>query len=260
MIRYYIGIHTKIKRGKLMAKKEGALDKIVEETFLETVKSTFEDNLISVAIYGSYVSGNFAPGVSDINILILLEKPMAEQIEKLGKATLRIIRKYKITPLILTKKEFISSADVFPMEYYDIKDRHKILYGEDETKDLSLTRKNLRHQLEDRLRGNVASLRQLIIASRGKSRVLKVYLKNWYGSLGALFRGLLRLKEISPVPSESKDVIKKINEVFKLDNEPFLNLLALRKGEKIDPRQLVVGLVASLENLITIVDKMDLKA
>lgn len=242
-----------------MAKKISAVRTVVEESFLEVLKNSFESNLVSAAIYGSYVSGNFVEGVSDINILILLEKPDADQIEKLGINAHKMIKRYKITPLILSKTEFINSADVFPMEYFDIRDRKKILYGEDETKTLSLTQKNLRHQLEDRLRGNIASLRQLIIASHGKEKILGNFLKNWYGSLNALFKGLLRLKKITPVPSQSEDIIKKINEVFRLDVAPFLDLIRFRRGEKINPKKLTYDIVSSLETLISTVDKMELR-
>ena len=242
-----------------MAKKKEKIKKIVEKSFLDILKNTFEKNLVSVTLYGSYVTENFVEGVSDINILVLLDTPSPQSIVVLGKAAHKLMRRYKITPLILSKTEFMNSADVFPMEYLDIQEWHSVLYGEDETKSLTLTRKNLRHQLEDRLRGNVASLRQLIIASRGKERILGRFLKNWYGSLNALYKGLLRLKEVTAIPSHSKDLIKKINELFQVDVKPFLQLIEFRKGEKVNPRNLVYNLVTTLEKLIAEVDKIDLK-
>ena len=179
-----------------MSKKIVSVKAYAEGPFLDLIKTAFQDNLCSVIIYGSYVSGNFVEGVSDVNILILLEKSLSEQIENFGVSANKTIKSYKITPLIMTKSEFLNSADVFPMEYYDIKDRNKVIYGEDETRTLTLTKKNLRHQLEERLRGNVASMRQIIIASHGKDKILGGNLKNLFGSLHSLFKGLLRLKEI----------------------------------------------------------------
>jgi predicted nucleotidyltransferase len=151
---------------------------VIENTFLEMLKTIFGKNLVMASIYGSSVSGNFVEGVSDVNILILLDKPDAGQLETFGRDVYRTMRRYKITPLILSKTEFMNSADVFPMEYLDIMDRKKILFGEDITEQLSLSLKNLRHQLEDRLRGAVASLRQAVVASRGKERILRKWLKN----------------------------------------------------------------------------------
>lgn len=242
-----------------MSKKTGKGKSFDEEAFLETLKTAFKENLHSVMIYGSYLSGNFVEGVSDVNILILIKEPLIEQIESFGISAHKMMRRKKITPLILTKSEFINSADVFPMEYLEIKDNKKLLYGEDETRTLTLKSKNLRHQLEDRLRGNVASLRQLIIASGGKEKILGNNLKNWFGSLNALFKGLLRLKGSTPVPSGGKDTVEKIGEVFQFDINPFLDFIKFRSGEKINPKILTHNLLASLENLVSIIDKMDFK-
>jgi predicted nucleotidyltransferase len=148
-----------------MAKKESAIKEAVEQSFIQLLKDNFGENLLSVILYGSYVSGDFVHGVSDVNVLVIIDRANSDQFRDLGKRAHKLMRKYKITPLILTRTDFNSSADVFPMEYADIRDRNRVLFGEDETKSLALEKKNLRHQLEERLRGSVASLRQLIIAS-----------------------------------------------------------------------------------------------
>lgn len=242
-----------------MSKKIVSVKAFVEGSFLDLLKSTFKDNLCSVMIYGSYVSGNFVEGVSDVNILIILEEPLFEQIEKFGAVAHKSIKNYKITPLILTKAEFVNSADVFPMEYFDIKERKKVIHGEDETLALSLTKKNLRHQLEDRLRGNVASLRQIVIASHGKDKILSNNLKNLFGSLNAPFKGLLRLKENTPESEGMEKTVEKIGEVFQLDTKPFLDFIKFRKGGELNPKTLAENILVSLKNLVTIVDKMDIK-
>ena len=242
-----------------MSKKIVSVKAYAEGPFLDLIKTAFKDNLCSVIIYGSYVSGNFVEGVSDVNILILLEKPLLEQIEHFGASANKAIKSYRITPLIMTKAEFVNSADVFPMEYSDIKDRNKVIFGDDEARNLTLTKKNLRHQLEDRLRGNVASLRQIIIASHGKDKLLSNNLKNFFGSLNALLKGMLQLKGIKIESSSIEQTIEKVGDVFQLDTKPFLDFIRFRKGGKDKPKTLARNMAVSLEKLVTIVDKMDLK-
>jgi predicted nucleotidyltransferase len=227
-----------------MAKKESAIKEAVEQSFIQLLKDNFGENLLSVILYGSYVSGDFVHGVSDVNVLVIIDRANSDQFRDLGKRAHKLMRKYKITPLILTRTDFNSSADVFPMEYADIRDRNRVLFGEDETKSLALEKKNLRHQLEERLRGSVASLRQLIIASKGRRKVLTNNLKFLFGSLKALFRGLLRLKEIKNIPTEGEKIV---------------DLLRLRGGGKLDVEALAGDVLDSLQELIGKIDKMEFK-
>jgi predicted nucleotidyltransferase len=242
-----------------MAKKESAIKEAVEQSFIQLLKDNFGENLLSVILYGSYVSGDFVPGVSDVNVLVIIDRGNSEQFRNLGKRAHKLMRKYKITPLILTRTDFNSSADVFPMEYADIRDRNRVLFGEDETKSLALEKKNLRHQLEERLRGSVASLRQLIIASKGRRKVLTNNLKFLFGSLKALFRGLLRLKEIKNIPTEGEKIVETLGSEFGVKIESLKNLLRLRGGGKLDVEALAGDVLDSLQELIGKIDKMEFK-
>ena len=227
-----------------------------EQPLMGVLKKCFGKNLLSVMLYGSYISGNFVKGVSDINILVILAEVDPEQLELFATTGHRVMRRHHITPLILTRQEFNNSSDVFPMEYYDIKDNNRVVHGVDETKSLSLTIKNLRHQIEDRLRGEIASLRQLVIVSRGRQRVLRRYLKLWAGSLNTVFRGLLRLKGFDPVPSDTTEILTMVKQMSQVDTSSFTRLSELRGGRKIDAVSLSHDILERLSEIIRVVDTM----
>ena len=240
-----------------MNKQEARTRHAVEERFLEQLKQAFADNLYGVILYGSYVQGSFVPGVSDVNVLILTEEVAPQQLQSLSRAAHRLIRRHRITPLILSRREFERSADVYPMEYLDIADRHRVLYGSDATEQVSFSKANLRHELEHQLRGTLISLRQLLIASRGSSRRLGSNLKRWYGQMGALFRGLLRLAEVDEVPLNPSSLVSKVNEVYGLESGPFQRLIEYRSGTKHDPHAIAREVVTRLATLVQIVDTTD---
>jgi len=240
-----------------MAKNREAIISMMRGAFLDRVKSSFKDNLLSVLLYGSAATEDFIPRVSDVNVLLILKETDKDQIERFGRENFRVMNRYRITPLILTRTEFQNSADVFPMEYFDIQERNFVLFGEDETKMLKLERKNLRHQLEERLRGCVNSLRQMIVASRGRKRYLRYNLNILFGSFKSLFRGLLRLRGIGSIPHQWEEIVKLLHGNFGVDANPFMEILKLRSGEKIDPVKLSRELLNSLEELIGVVDKME---
>ncbi len=105
----------------------------------------------------------------------------------------------------------------------------------------------------------MASLRQLIIASKGRRRVLTNNLKFLFGSLKALFRGLLRLKELKNIPTEGVRIVETLESEFGVNTEPLKNLLRLRGGGKLDVQTLAGDVLDSLQELIGKVDKMAFK-
>ncbi|MCL2792026.1 MAG: hypothetical protein FWD87_02950 [Spirochaetaceae bacterium] len=195
---------------------------VTEKNIFPCIKECFKDNLKSVIIYGSAVSDSFDITSSDINILILLDKNSAESFIEFGKKSKKIAKKYRFSILILTFEEFINSADVFPMEYYDIYDHHVVIYGEHIEGKLELTSNNLRHELEEGLRGFSNRFRQAIIQSNGNSRFLKQSIKVAPGVIKASMRAALRLKGVEVKNlTDKKMIFTKIEEEYSVDMSVF---------------------------------------
>lgn len=228
----------------------------IEEKFVSLVKEVFGNDLLSVMLYGSAARGAYRKNVSDINILIILETSIPRKIFRLGKTAARLFSRLRITPLIMTRKEFVSAADIFPMEYHDIRDSHRVLYGNGETGELLLTMTNLRHQLEERLRGAVNDLRHMLIAASGKEKILGHYLKSWSGAQNALFRGLLRLKKAESLPTDPEALLEQTSREYGIPTAAFTDLNILQRGGKISALKAAEGLLESLKALAAAVDSM----
>src|SRR5437667_194921 len=70
-------------------------------------------------------------------------------------------RKHRIsTPLFMTKEYVLHSTDVFPIEFTEIKERHRIIFGEDIFKDLDIPFKDMRLLCEQQIKGKLLHLRQ----------------------------------------------------------------------------------------------------
>jgi predicted nucleotidyltransferase len=234
-----------------------SIQQLIGAEFLPLVREVFGDRLVSVVLYGSGADGSYRPGVSDVNILILLDEPQPELLERLAKEGRRVMKKRRITPMVISEEEYRHGADVFPMEYLDIRDRHITLFGSDLTGELEFSETHLRHQLEEQLRGSLFSLRQLILSARGRSRVLSKELPRWYGTLQVLLKGLLRLIEPGQSIRSGESALPILAERFSFDPKPFEELVALREKKNVDPEPLSHRLVLELAQLVRGVDRWE---
>ena len=241
-----------------MARSRESIDRAVKEELVALARGVFAESLVSIVVYGSYLRDSFRPGSSDVNVLIVLSEVNEARLRAFGRDGHRLIRRNNLTPLVLTLREFKSSADVFPIEYLDIVESHRAIHGRDVTLDLVLTKSNLRHQVEHQLRGCLISLRQLAVAE-GRPRpfmkgALRRELNRWYGSLAAVLRGVLRLYSDAPAPHDPEALIAAVNGAVGLESGPILRLIQCRSGRCPDVHELMDGLLDRLTRLVEIVD------
>jgi len=235
------------------------IDAIMKE-FTDLLKKVFAGDLVSVVLYGSAAWGGYCEGVSDINAFVILEKSNAVKLFEFGQAAKTLIRKYRISPFILTKEEFRDAADVFPMEYFDILENHYLVYGDNGILDITVNRENFRLQMEEKLRGAVGDLRNMLIAAGGNERLLKRFLINWSALGGVLFRGLLRLKGKNVIGSDNETTLALVEKEYNVSLEGFSALNRLRQAKKIrdfSASSLVDTLLEPLTALVHTVDTMN---
>ena len=240
-----------------MTKQQERILGNVDQVYLPILRQIFQDNLDSVILYGSAVKGMFTDGVSDVNVLILLKQADPKSVILLGKKAKSVMKKNRITPLLLTNQEFLGAGDIFPLEYLDILSSRKVIFGTDPTEELSITRQNLRHQVESQLRGTIGAFRNALLGSRGRSPALRRFLKEWFGSQNALIRGLLRLSGTDDIPQDMQSVAKALGELYSVDAGAIVELSRIRQGEKLPIQDVVEHMLLYLADVVQKVDTLD---
>jgi len=227
------------------------------------LKEVFSDDLLAVVLYGSAVSDSYCEGVSDINIMIILEKCNVARLSAFGKVAKTILRKYRISPFIMTREEFVTAADVFLIEYCDILDANEVVYGSgDVLKAITVSMENLRLQLEEKLRGAVGDIRGMLIAAGGNEKLLKKFILGWSSLGGVLFRALLRLKGKNIADLDDEATIALVEKEYGVSLEGFSVLNSLRQSKKIKSiaaTAFAEKLLNALGVLVQIVDAMERK-
>jgi predicted nucleotidyltransferase len=221
------------------------------------LKEVFSGDLLAIVLYGSAISDSYCEGVSDINVLIILEKGNAARLSAFGKAAKTLLRKYRISPFIMTREEFTTAADVFPIEYCDILEANEVVYGNEAILNIDVSKENLRLQLEEKLRGTVGDIRSMLIAAGGDEKLLKKLILGWSALGGVLFRGLLRLKGKSVAGLDAEAAIALVEKEYGVSLEAFSVLNSLRQSKKIRLFTATAYAEKLLEALAELVRKVD---
>jgi len=203
----------------------------ITSNLVQNLKETYGEKLVSVILYGSCAGNQCENDFSDINTIVILEDLLAVDIKKAGSALKDFMKTKHPLPLFMDEDEWFNSCDVYPIEYSDIKDRYKILYGEDVVEPLIMEKTNLRLQCEHETKNLLIKLRQNYLAKSNDLRAIEELLKVSSKTFFALFRAILRLTEGS-LSLSHEETINALSEKVKIDKDVFLKLLNFRTDKK----------------------------
>src|SRR5205814_2209271 len=102
------------------------LDELVSQ-----LRAAYGPALRSIVLYGSAAAGEHLPKRSDYNVLVVVDSLDAPQLTAASAASRAWADAGNPAPLTMTTSEWRGSSDIFPMEYADILDRHRVLFGDD---------------------------------------------------------------------------------------------------------------------------------
>ena len=230
------------------------------------LEHAFSDRLVSVILYGSAASAEHADRFSDLNVLCVLKQVMPRELME-GEPVLKWwSEKGHPWPLLMSEEEVHNSADCFPIEFHDMKERRRVLYGLDVIADLKVDMRNYRAQVEHELRTKLLRLRQQGASQLSHPSGLLALCVDSVNTFCVLARHALELGGKKP-KSERRAVVRQLAEVLQADLKPFEILLDIREdvagvesrdlGGLADPGELFAQYLVCISRLITLVDGLD---
>jgi hypothetical protein len=188
-------------------------------------------HLSAVVLYGSAADHEFHEEHSDLNTLCLLDRLDGAALANLQPVALWWWRKGHPAPLVFTLEELRHSADVFAIELLDMKQRHRMLLGEDFLAHLDVPMALHRLQVERELRISVIRLRQAFLRSRGRRSELAELMISSASTFAALFRhSLIALGETPP--DSRRSAADRLAALVGFDRGVFHTVLDLREGKR----------------------------
>jgi predicted nucleotidyltransferase len=208
-------------------------EKQIDE-FVTRLRQAAGNNLQSVILYGSAASGEFHPDFSNVNLLCLLRETSFSALDAIAPAVKWWTRQKHHAPLLLTREELERSTDVFSIEYLDMQQRHKVLFGEDVLSGLSIPLQFHRAQLEYELREKLILLRERVLLA-GDTKALWNLMLGSVSTFATLFRHALIAMGVTP-PASKREAIQALASRLQFDPAAFQQLLDIRE-RKADRRQ-----------------------
>jgi hypothetical protein len=194
---------------------------------VNALRSQLGENLYSCCVYGSAVRGNAIEGVSDINLLIILNQSTAAAHQAVARA---IGGQAMIDPFVLARRGFERSVRAFATKFASIKRNYRILFGVD-----PLAKMNVDAELEKFLcEQAVRNLRLRLVYSfitRHQNKAYDKFLMRNVTGMFVQFSEALRLGGVN-VPTAFEARIPILEREYKIDGQVLRDLLVLKKSPR----------------------------
>jgi predicted nucleotidyltransferase len=185
----------------------------------------------SAVLYGSAARGDFIPGRSDINLMLVLDQLTPAILRSLSRAFTGWRKSVQEPVLILSRAEWSRATDAFPIEITDMRLSYQVLRGPDPLQGIQVDLADLRKALEREFRGKLLRLRQGYATYAPDPAAL--------GSLGlqsaatilVLLRGVLTLMG-KPVPADAPELAAAAAAAVGFEAEHLLHVVRHRSDRE----------------------------
>ena len=246
-----------------MSSVDWTIDGLPDETqqllrsYVKDVVKTYGNQLEGMLLYGSAVRGEFLPGRSNLNLLLFLSSYDVELLKQYNGIHKRWSKEQIVVPLFLTKDDLQSAASVFPLEYLDIHECHRVLWGQDPFVGFKVDTRFLAGEVLQSLRGNLLRVRQRFVEGGGTEEAATILLPLSVTALLPVLRGVQRVMG-RPVLSHGEPLVKDIEASCEIDLSGLRDAWLLKRGQ-ISPGQkevprLMNRYLASLGRLVATVE------
>ncbi len=205
-------------------------EKLISE-FVERMRAAAGTNLLAAILYGSVAAGDYVTDYSDVNLLCVLGETSFAAIEALAPAIEWWGKQKHRAPLLLSVEEMQRSADVFSIEFLDMRRHYRVLWGEDVLKTLEIPMRLHRAQVEYELREKTILLRQRLLLVSGNAEAKWELLLRSLPAFGTLFRhALIALGDAGT--GSKREVAAVLAATLGIDASVFGELLDIRERKK----------------------------
>jgi predicted nucleotidyltransferase len=229
------------------------------DTLVSQLRAAYGEELRCVVLYGSAAVGEQLGKRSDLNVLVIVQRIDVERLRREAAIARAWAETGNPPPLTLTDAEWSASADIFPMEYSDILERHRVLYGKPPFEGVQPNREHLRLQAENEAMGKLIQFRQGILRGGGDHRRIMDLLGDSISTFMVIFRSVVRLHGETP-PKDQEELCAVVGRLAQFDATAFAKVVRHVRGSDTLTREatdaVLSGYLEGLHRLVEHIDRM----
>jgi hypothetical protein len=226
------------------------------EELVSQLSKAYGNALRSIVLYGSAAAGEQTKR-SDQNVLVIVDALDPDRLAAASAASRAWAEAGNPAPLTLKTGEWRGSADIFPMEYADILERHRVLYGDAPFEGIHVELSDLRLQLEQEAMGKLIKLRQGILAAGNDGQRQIDLVGASVSAIMIVFRAFLRLHSEKP-PGDNVALVEAVARRAGFDPAPIVRVVQHARGESklttAEVGPVLAGYVKGMEQLVSYLD------
>ena len=223
------------------------------EELVRQLELAYGGGLRSVVLFGSAVAGEHRPKKSDYNVLVVVDSLPLDRLRAVAAVSKAWAEDGNPPPMTFTAREWKASSDIFPMEYADILERHRILFGDSPFDGIRVKPEDLRLQVEQQTMGKLLQLRQATMGAGGDSKLQLEVLEKSLSTLMVIFRGISRLHGQAP-SQDYEELTRSLAQRAGFSPDPFVRVIRHSRGTEKISRETAAGILeeylGSMERLV----------
>ncbi|HEY4597203.1 MAG TPA: hypothetical protein VIJ02_12445, partial [Thermoanaerobaculia bacterium] len=196
----------------------------------------------------------YTPGVSDVNVLIVLAEAGLERLLPLAPAVTRALRESRVTPFVVTPEDLRASAHLFPGKILDMQESHRVLWGDVHLDGLAVAPEDLRLRARQEIKNTELRLRLRAVERSGDPDAL------WRGLMASLpkiavtLETLLRLDGVA-VPVDRSGLLRLAARELGIPAERMEPFAGLHREDRRPEDEAVRRLYAAYLDLLSAVSR-----
>lgn len=224
------------------------------------LNSVLDERFVSLILYGSR-AGVCVDETSraDYNLIAIVENLTGEDLKNVSKIVRNWQKSKNPPPVFIDRQEWLNSMDVYAIEVADIKERYRLLYGQNIIDEIVISKEDIRYQCEREIKNLLIRVRQFYLVNCDRPKEIKRFLVPFSKNTVAIFRAIHRLLDID-VPCENIESVPDIAQNVGIDRGVFEKIILFKEGKiKIkdsETDEIMQELIDNYDKLLKFVDKI----